>query len=119
MNAGRNLRARREALGLRLRDVEAASKAIAARRDGDTEYVLPISQISYIESRELVGCKIKGVRRLLENLRNFGVSIEPNDGSICLNLCFGKTLTANVIARQSPRSGESSPRAFMSSLRSS
>lgn len=54
MNAGRNLRARREALGLTLRDVEAASKSIASRRDGDTEYVLPISQLSYIESRELV-----------------------------------------------------------------
>jgi hypothetical protein len=39
-----------------------------------------------IESRELVGCKIKGVRRLVENLRNFGVSIAPDDGSIRLNL---------------------------------
>ena len=54
MNAGRNLRARREALGLTVREVEAASKAIATRHDGDSEYVLSISQISYIESRELV-----------------------------------------------------------------
>jgi len=54
MNAGRNLRARREALGLTVREVEAASKSIASRHDGDTEYVLSISQISYIESRELV-----------------------------------------------------------------
>src|SRR3954454_16608694 len=54
MNAGRNLRARREALGLTVREVEAASKSIASRHQGDTEYVLSISQISYIESRELV-----------------------------------------------------------------
>src|SRR5437870_4271485 len=54
MNAGRNLRARREALGLTLREVEAASKVIASRHDGDTEYSLPIAHISYIESKEML-----------------------------------------------------------------
>jgi transcriptional regulator with XRE-family HTH domain len=54
MNAGRNLHARRDALGLTVREVEAASKAIASRHGGDSEYLLSISQISYIESRELV-----------------------------------------------------------------
>jgi hypothetical protein len=41
-----------------------------------------------LETRELVGCKIKGVRRLVETLRNFGIFIEPEDKSLRLGLLF-------------------------------
>ncbi len=41
-----------------------------------------------MELREFVGCKIKGVRHLVETLRNFGVSIEPEDHSLRLSLLF-------------------------------
>jgi len=53
-NAGQRLRQRREKLGLSLRDVEAASKAIAATHGDDPEFVLQLSQLSYIEARQLV-----------------------------------------------------------------
>lgn len=41
-----------------------------------------------METKEPVGCKIKGVRRLFETLRNFGVSIEPEDHSLRFSLLF-------------------------------
>ncbi len=41
-----------------------------------------------IKTKELVGCKIKGVLRLVQTLRNFGVSIEPEDKSLRLSLLF-------------------------------
>jgi hypothetical protein len=39
-----------------------------------------------VENHSLVGCKIKGVRRLLKTLGDFGVSISGKD--ISLNLLF-------------------------------
>jgi hypothetical protein len=54
MNAGKNLRARREALGLTIRDVEAASEAIVARHGCNSEFRIPIAQIHYIESKGVV-----------------------------------------------------------------
>jgi transcriptional regulator with XRE-family HTH domain len=54
MNAGKNLRARREALGLTIRDVEAASEAIVVRHPGGTDFRIPIAQIHYIESKGVV-----------------------------------------------------------------
>src|SRR3954471_8760073 len=54
MNAGRNLRDRREALGLTIRDVEAASEALAARHRPNPEFRIPIAQIHYIESKGVV-----------------------------------------------------------------
>jgi hypothetical protein len=39
-----------------------------------------------VENRSLVGCKIKGVRRLLKTLGDFGVSIDGEDVSV--NLLF-------------------------------
>jgi hypothetical protein len=41
-----------------------------------------------METREFVGCKIKGIRRLVETLRNFGVSIEAEDSSLTLSILF-------------------------------
>ena len=40
-----------------------------------------------MQSDELVGCKIKGVRRLLKKLGDFGVMIEDGDGAV-LGLLF-------------------------------
>jgi hypothetical protein len=40
-----------------------------------------------METHEIVGCKIKGVRRLLTMLGHFGVMIEDDDGTI-LGLLF-------------------------------
>jgi transcriptional regulator with XRE-family HTH domain len=53
MNPGSQLRTRREALGLSLRDVESASMAIAERR-GNPEFALPISRISDIETKGIL-----------------------------------------------------------------
>jgi hypothetical protein len=33
-----------------------------------------------IDSHELVGCKVKGVRRIVQTIRNFGVTIRPEWG---------------------------------------
>src|SRR3954470_6641628 len=54
MNAGKKLRARREALGLTIREVEAASEAIVARHRSDGEFRIPIAQVSYLENRGVV-----------------------------------------------------------------
>jgi transcriptional regulator with XRE-family HTH domain len=54
MNAGKNLRARREALGLTIRDVETASEALVRRHPGNPEFRIPIAQIHYIESKGVV-----------------------------------------------------------------
>jgi hypothetical protein len=45
------------------------------------------------ETNELVGCKIKGVRRILRTLGDFGVSLE--DGQLCLSLFFMAASMAN------------------------
>jgi hypothetical protein len=41
-----------------------------------------------IGTKELVGCKIKGVRRLVEKLRSFGVWIESENNALRLGLLF-------------------------------
>ncbi|MGC8641526.1 MAG: hypothetical protein ACP5XB_16800, partial [Isosphaeraceae bacterium] len=41
-----------------------------------------------MESRELVGCKIKGVRRILETLGKFGVTVQDEDTDLKLRFLF-------------------------------
>jgi transcriptional regulator with XRE-family HTH domain len=53
MNPGPQLRARREALGLSLREVESASVAIA-QRYGNQEFALPLSRVSDIETKGIL-----------------------------------------------------------------
>jgi|SRR5579864_6089877 len=40
------------------------------------------------QTDKLVGCKIKGVIRLLERLKNFGFALSPEGESLKLNLLF-------------------------------
>lgn len=50
-----------------------------------------------IESQELVGCKIKGVRRLIKRLENFGFAIRPERENISLNLLFLSAATERPV----------------------
>jgi transcriptional regulator with XRE-family HTH domain len=52
-DAGKRLRALRERLGLTLKDVEAASSALAARHD-NADFSIPVSRLSDIETREML-----------------------------------------------------------------
>src|SRR3954465_6221309 len=53
MLAGERLRTLRDQLGLTLRDVEAASVALAAKR-GNGEFVLQLSRLSDIETKGII-----------------------------------------------------------------
>ena len=53
MLAGQNLRAARERLGLRMRDVETASERISHKYAND-EYLIPISRLSDFETKDVI-----------------------------------------------------------------
>lgn len=41
-----------------------------------------------IATDELVGCKVKGITRLLDRLKSFGLVVEPEGEDVRLNLLF-------------------------------
>ena len=51
-----------------------------------------------IDTQEMVGCKIKGVRRILQELGNFGVFID--DGQMLLGMLFMAAAMVNPEKRQ-------------------